>query len=80
MLLENVSAGDSFLFKGFAIPGYALGRWIVMDSGDVNQDGFDDLLVGSFASWGQHDLESGDAGWLKNSPMFMILLNRWAKP
>ena len=55
MMLENKSVGNSLDFRGFSIPGYALGRWIVMD----NRDGLEDLIVGSFASWGQHDLESG---------------------
>ncbi len=36
-------------FTPFEIPGASKGRWMVMDAGDVDDDGDDDVLIGSFA-------------------------------
>lgn len=43
--LENL--GD-WEFKPFEIEGATEGRWMVMDAGDPDQDGDEDLLIGSF--------------------------------
>ncbi len=44
--LEN--QGDN-TFKTYTFPEVSRGRWIVMDAGDVDQDGDTDLLLGSLA-------------------------------
>ncbi|QHV95909.1 FG-GAP repeat domain-containing protein [Spirosoma endbachense] len=42
------------------------GRWLIMETGDVDQDGDDDILLGSF--------------FRPTGPEHMDLMNRWRKP
>ncbi len=44
--LEN--QGD-FQFKEYTFPEVAAGRWLVMDAGDVDQDGDEDVVLGSLS-------------------------------
>ena len=44
--LENTES-KSFQFKASTFPNAALGRWIVMDRGDFDQDQDEDLIIGS---------------------------------
>ena len=37
----------SFHFVPFAIKAFDEGRWITMDAGDVDGDGYDDIVLGS---------------------------------
>lgn len=78
MMLENKSVGDSLVFEGFALPGYGKGRWNVMDSGDVNQDGAPDLILGSFVIKDPYSSQQDvKTQWLRDSPMLMVLKNQW---
>lgn len=43
--LENI--GD-MTFQPFQIEGANMGRWMVMDAGDIDQDGDEDVIFGSF--------------------------------
>ena len=80
LIFENVSQGDQLAFEPFTIDGYKSGRWIVMDSGDFNQDGYPDLVLGSFVVQNPYGNQSGiKKEWMENSPMFVILLNQWKK-
>jgi hypothetical protein len=45
--LENVSS-ESFEFKTFTIDQNKLGRWFLMDDGDVDNDGDVDIIISSF--------------------------------
>ncbi|QJW88846.1 VCBS repeat-containing protein [Spirosoma taeanense] len=42
------------------------GRWLTMDAGDIDQDGDDDILLGSF--------------FRPTSPQYADLMNQWRKP
>ncbi len=78
MMLENKSVRDSLIFDGFTISGYDLGRWNVMDKGDINRDGRPDLLLGSYVisdPYGRQ--EKVAAQWMKDSPMLLVLKNQW---
>ncbi len=45
--LENQNSNE-YVFRSFTMDGPPAGRWLVMDKGDVDQDGDIDLLLGSF--------------------------------
>ena len=80
LIFENVSAGGVLKFEPFTIEGYKSGRWIVMDSGDFNTDGYPDLAIGSFVVQDPYGNQSGiKREWMQKSPMFVILLNQWKK-
>jgi hypothetical protein len=48
--LENVSQNDQLAFSPALIEGVKDGRWITMTSGDLNRDGFEDIILGSFTT------------------------------
>ncbi len=47
VLLENQDP-ERYLFRSYTLQQPASGRWLVMDKGDVDQDGDADLMLGSF--------------------------------
>jgi hypothetical protein len=55
--LENVSGTDGLTFSPGVIKEAAEGRWITMIGSDVNRDGYEDIILGSFTSL----LISGDS-------------------
>lgn len=69
--LEN--QGD-FNFQASTIPDPTLGRWIVMDSGDIDDDGDLDLILGSLAF---EVIPKGDFvdKWVQNGIPFIVLEN-----
>ena len=78
LIFENVSVGDKLTFAPFTLEGYKSGRWITMDSGDFNEDGYPDLVIGSFVVQNPYGNQSGiKKEWMEHSPMFVILINQW---
>lgn len=69
---ENEGRGT---YKTSTFPEVGAGRWIVMDSGDIDHDGDLDLILGSLVMEvkGRHDLVDN---WVKNAIPFVILENR----
>jgi len=59
-------------FKPFTLPEAEMGRWLVMDAGDVDGDGKVDLVLGNF-SLGPA-LSKSDKDW-KKGPVFLFLRN-----
>lgn len=71
--LEN--KGD-LVFKDFSFPQAINGRWIVMDAGDMDADGDDDLVLGSFVYFlPQGDTTGLGKKWLSSSPSVIVLEN-----
>lgn len=73
IFLEN--QGD-YTFEPATFAQATLGRWIVMDANDIDQDGDIDIALGSFVGF----LPEGDTTglyekWLKNSPSVLLLEN-----
>jgi hypothetical protein len=56
-----------------------LGRWLVMDAGDIDQDGDQDIILGSFALPHSQAPEQMIKTWMKGSP-FIVLQNRVSDP
>ncbi len=78
MMLRNDSTKDSLIFDGFTVNGYNMGRWNVMDNGDVNKDGRPDLMLASFVVQNPYTNQEGTTEeWMKDSPMFVLLKNKW---
>ena len=71
--LEN--QGD-LRFQAASFPEVTRGRWIVMDSGDLDQDGDIDLALGSFVGFSPEGDTTGlYEQWLKSSPSVVVLEN-----
>ncbi len=78
VMLENVSEGDSIRFKAFSVPAFHQGRWIVMDSGDVDADGDEDIVLGSFVVQNPYGDQTGlKEAWMANGPSWIMLKNQW---
>jgi hypothetical protein len=71
--LENQGNYD---FKPFSFPEAKLGRWLVMDAGDIDGDGKVDLILGNFSLLGS--IMKTATSW-KQSPPFIVLKNSGKK-
>ena len=72
VFLHNQGA---FEMKAYSFPQSQLGRWIVMDSGDLDKDGDIDLALGSLAF--EVIPDNGEVTrWVKNGLPFIILENQ----
>ena len=61
-------------FTSFTMPESQLGRWLVMDAGDYDKDGDDDVILGSLAF---EVVSPGDfvQGWVERGIPFILLEN-----
>lgn len=59
-------------FTPYAIKQYGKGNWIVMDAGDVDADGDEDIIIGSMVL----PTDQVTADELKNKPSFLLLVNQ----
>lgn len=63
-------------FVDYSFPEASNGRWVVMDAGDMDADGDDDLVLGSFVYFiPQGDTTGLGKKWLSTSPSVIVLEN-----
>lgn len=68
--LENKG---KFQFHATSFPQAASGRWITLDAGDLNGDGWPDLVLGNMAKPGS--MVPSRIDW-KKAPLFVVLQNK----
>lgn len=73
--LENEDAG-SFVFKPYTFTDVSLGRWLLMDSGDVDNDGDMDIVLSAFTYTFTPVPESLSKVWTEKNLDLMVLENK----
>jgi hypothetical protein len=78
IFLENITSENKFNFKASTFPGSEDGRWITMEMADTDEDGAQDLLLGSFTGMDiTNDTTKAIIGKIiQRSPAFLILKNK----
>lgn len=72
LFLENDGQGN---YQPHTFPQAGLGRWIVMDAGDIDRDGDEDIVLGSLAF--EVIPDGGEVEkWVKNGIPFLVLRNQ----
>ena len=65
-----------FSFHPFSCKEATLGRWLTMDAGDVDGDGYEDIILGNAKFPLGHVPDWLMAKWNRYSPSILILKNR----
>ena len=75
--LENVGGvGEQLRFSPSTFREYSAGRYLVMDSGDVDGDGDEDIVLGSYTDFAlDHDVNGLRERWRERGPAVVWLEN-----
>lgn len=73
--LKNNSKED-FNFAAYTFSEAKEGRWLTFDTGDVDQDGDEDIILGSFTLYPMSVTKQIQDHWLKNKTELLILSNQ----
>ncbi len=75
VFMENVSTSDSIQFELKTFKEASSGRWLIMETADLNQDNFPELLLGSFVGMDVNGDTDGRVGQnlIQNSPTLIKL-------
>ena len=72
--LENTSK-NTYQFKGYTTPEAKEGRWLTFDTGDIDQDGDEDIILGSFIYTSTPIPLGLQQEWMQHGPAVMVLKN-----
>ena len=75
-ILVNQGGNDNIDFGAYSVAESSKGRWIVMTSGDYDQDGDDDILLGNNVAGPTQINEVERKSIIENSVEFLLLKNR----
>ena len=67
--------GDN-TFRSKTIPEVTQGRWLTLTTGDIDQDGDEDIMLGSFIFATTPVPAALQEKWMKNSPSVLVLKNK----
>lgn len=75
VFMKNVQTSDSIQFDLYSFDQATLGRWITMEAVDLDQNGFPELVLGSFTGMPINGDVDGKIGenYVRNSPTLMYL-------
>ncbi|QMU30714.1 FG-GAP repeat domain-containing protein [Adhaeribacter radiodurans] len=65
-------------FAGKTFPEAATGRWLTLTTGDIDQDGDEDIMLGSFIFATTPVPPPLQEQWIKSSPSVLVLKNRYS--
>jgi hypothetical protein len=65
----------NYKFMSITIPETKTGRWLVMESADIDRDGDEDIMLGSFSLFGMASNKSITENWKKNGNTLLLLKN-----
>jgi hypothetical protein len=74
LYLEN--QGDNTSFKPHVLGKATIGRWLTMETGDIDNDGDEDLWLGSMSVKGLGAGEDRFQEWYRNRASILVLENR----
>lgn len=77
--LENTSSEGKFAFKPATLPNAHYGHWLVQDSGDIDSDGDDDILLGSFIGVREMTAHRYQQDWERQKNQVLVLKNTTIK-
>jgi len=75
VLMENISTKDTILFNLDSFDQVTSGRWLTMDTADLNNDHFPELILGAFTGMPVQGDVDGKFGTrlIESSPTLMVL-------
>jgi len=73
--LENVDS-ENFKFKSFGLENPSVGRWLLMDSGDIDKDGDEDIILSSFTYYFTPVPDNLFKEWSGSNVDLMVLENK----
>ena len=76
IFLKNVAEGSELQFKTFITKEAEKGRWLIMEKGDFDQDGDDDLVLGSYIEGPTNLSRNEIQQWRESSIDLLFFLNK----
>ncbi|MFS4492293.1 FG-GAP repeat domain-containing protein [Maribacter sp. 2308TA10-17] len=74
--LENLDS-ENFKFEAFGLENPSLGRWLLMDTGDIDRDGDEDIILSSFTYYFTPVPDYLYKQWFSSDVDLMVLENQF---
>jgi len=76
IFLENISESTDLQFNALSTKEAVMGRWLIMEKGDFDQDGDDDLALGSYIEGPTNMNRNEIQNWRESSIDLLFFLNK----